>query len=506
MANAQLSRLIAVHEKSKSHDWEFSFADQSPKFPSKIKMPKDGKDPFRFLVRDYVKTESEKDDRTYGFLEGAVRSRELTRVDPRFVEWAKIGIPFQTDAEFQGMAACGTLISSFANQELRQGYAAQLLDEMRHAQLSMGIRHYYTKYWDDPAGFDRGQPASYQHPAGLTSIAEFQHFNTGDPLDSIVAMGVIQETAYTNMFFLAIPHVAALNGDNAFPSVMLSIQSDESRHMANAYGALMNLLSVEDNVPMVNQAIERHLWHAHKSMDSTIGWGTEYFVSERPWRYKSQWEEWVVDDFVGSYLDRMSHLGITQPRLLGLMAEEVTWSHHTVGQVLAAVWPLNFWRSDAMGPRDYAWFEQNYPGWYNYYGAFWDGYAQMTDPSCGRLMLEELPGLPPLCQVCQLPCVMPRIDINAVRVFEHEGKMIAVCGEGCEWVFRTWPHAYSGRKQFWERYHGWDLADVIVDLGYIRPDGKTLIGQPTLSPDQKLWTIQDIRNIGYEVKNPLHMG
>jgi propane monooxygenase large subunit len=43
-------------------------------------------------------------------------------------------------------------------------------------------------------------------------------------------MGVIQETAYTNMFFLAIPHVVALNGDNAFPSVMLSLQSDESRH------------------------------------------------------------------------------------------------------------------------------------------------------------------------------------------------------------------------------------------------------------------------------------
>jgi propane 2-monooxygenase large subunit len=40
--------------------------------------------------------------------------------------------------------------------------------------------------------------------------------------------------------------------------------------------------------------------------------------------------------------------------------------------------------------------------------------------------------------------------------------------------------AHAGRRQFWARYHGWDLADVIEDLGYVRPDGKTLIGQPAL--------------------------
>ena len=63
--------------------------------------------------------------------------------------------------------------------------------------------------------------------------------------------------------------------------------------------------------------------------------------------------------------------------------------------------------------------------------------------------------------------------------------------------------AYSGRrKQFWARYHGWDLADVILDLGYVRPDGETLIGQPSHSLE-RLWTIDDIRTIGYEVKDPL---
>jgi hypothetical protein len=50
---------------------------------------------------------------------------------------------------------------------------------------------------------------------------------------------------------------------------------------------------------------------------------------------------------------------------------------------------------------------------------------------------------------------------------------------------------------------GWDLADVILDLGYVRPDGKTLIGQPSIE-QERLWTIDDIRRLRYEVKDPLH--
>ena len=70
---------MALHEKTKGHDWEFTFTEQNPKFPSKITMPKKGKDPFRFQVRDYVKGESEKDERTHGFLEGCC---SIPRTDP----------------------------------------------------------------------------------------------------------------------------------------------------------------------------------------------------------------------------------------------------------------------------------------------------------------------------------------------------------------------------------------------------------------------------------------
>jgi hypothetical protein len=109
--------------------------------------------------------------------------------------------------------------------------------------------------------------------------------------------------------------------------------------------------------------------------------------------------------------------------------------------------------------------------------------------------------LPPFCQVCQLPCLIPRMDQNEARTVVIAGGKFFVCSEGCEWILEKWPTAYCGRKQFWSRYHGWDLADVILDLGYVRPDGKTLIGQPLVAQEVP-WTIEDIRRVRYEVKDP----
>ena len=184
------SSLIQLHEKTKAYDWLYTSVQQRPKFETKYKLPKKGKDPFRTLVRDYMKMEAEKDDRTYGFLDGAIRTRETTKMDPRFVEVMKVIIPLLTNAEYQAVAGCGMVISTVQNQEMRQGYAAQMIDEVRHAQLEMALRNFYVKHYRDPAGFDIGQRGLYQHPAGLVSIGEFQHFNTGDPLDCIVDLNI----------------------------------------------------------------------------------------------------------------------------------------------------------------------------------------------------------------------------------------------------------------------------------------------------------------------------
>jgi|SRR5579864_2485919 len=496
------SRHVEKHEKAKSYDWQFTAGDQEPKFKTKYTIPQKGKDPFRTLVRDYMRMEAEKDHRTHGFFDGALRMGMAEQVEPRFNECLKMTLPDLTNAEFQAVAACGGIIASVQNQELRQGFMAQMLDEIRHTQVQMALRHYYVRHAPDPAGWDINQKAIYQHPAGLVSIGEFAHFNTGDPIDCIIDLNIVIETAFTNLLLVATPQVAVLNGDHALATAFLSIQSDESRHMANGYGSLLAVLRDEGNIPRVNESLERHFWHAHKAVDAIVGWQAEYGTRRRPWAYKDQWKEWVVDDFVGSYIERLSPFGVRAPQRLSKAVAEVEWMHHTIGMFLATIWPINFWRSDAMDLSDCEWFEQHYPGWQQIYGPFWDRYRQLADPAAGRIMLQELPSLPPFCQVCQLPCVLPRLDQNEFRIVPIEGAAHAVCSQGCEWILKKWPNVYKGRKQFLARYHGWDLADMILDLGYVRPDGKTLVGQPTVDQD-RLWTIDDIRKLHYEVKDPL---
>ena len=61
---------------------------------------------------------------------------------------------------------------------------------------------------------------------------------------------------------------------------------------------------------------------------------------------------------------------------------------------------------------------------------------------------------------------------------------------------------FSGRREWETCYHGWDLADAIEDLGFVRTDGKTLIPQPHLRFDDKdMWTLDDVR--GHTLMSPL---
>jgi len=494
--------LEKVHEKAKGYDWAFTVGDQSPKFPTKYIIPPKGKDPFRMLVRDYMRMEAEKDDRTHGFLDAAVRMRTTQHADKRFMEVMKLTLPDFTIAEFEAVSGAAGLIASVQNQEARQGYQAQMMDEIRHTQLETALRNYYCKHYEDPAGYDIGQKALYSSPGGIVGVSAFLHFNTGDPIECAMHLNVVLETAYTNILVVAIPQVAVANGEDAMASTFLSIQSDESRHMANGYGTLMNVIQDPANIPHANKALERYFWINHRQLDALTGHQAEYGATVRPWCYRNQWEEWVADDFVSSYMERLTEFGIEVPKCVPKVAEDVTWLHHTTAIGLAAIWPVNFWRTPVQGPKDFEWFEKNYPGWYNYYGKLWEGYAAMAEPESARLFLQELPALPPFCQVCQLPCIMPRLDVAETRIFDYNGKRIAVCSEWCEWIFKNWPTAYGTRKQFWENYHGWDLADVVLDLGYIREDGRTLIGQPSIDL-KRMWTIDDIRKLHYEIKDPL---
>lgn len=111
-----------------------------------------------------------------------------------------------------------------------------------------------------------------------------------------------------------------------------------------------------------------------------------------------------------------------------------------------------------------------------------------------------------------VPCLIREDTV----VDEVDGQVRTYCSETCHWTdavaFRP---EYEGRptpsmgrltgKREWESlYHGWDYADVIRDLGYLRDDGKTLIPQPHLNLDPKeMWTIDSVEGITMQSPNVL---
>jgi propane monooxygenase large subunit len=65
-----------------------------------------------------------------------------------------------------------------------------------------------------------------------------------------------------------------------------------------------------------------------------------------------------------------------------------------------------------------------------------------------------------------------------------------------------YPGRYTGDRQFFDKYHGWNLADVVRDIGFVREDGKTLVGQPHLDDDKPMWTLADLEACECEIKSP----
>ena len=55
-----------------------------------------------------------------------------------------------------------------------------------------------------------------------------------------------------------------------------------------------------------------------------------------------------------------------------------------------------------------------------------------------------------------------------------------------------------GHREWETLYHGWNWADVVSDMGFVRDDGKTMIAQPhlKLGDQSKMWTLDHLRRMG----------
>jgi propane monooxygenase large subunit len=196
---------------------------------------------------------------------------------------------------------------------------------------------------------------------------------------------------------------------------------------------------------------------------------------------------------------KQGKLGLDIPPDIFERAREriVAGVHHRHALFLFAAWPLAHWRMDPLDDRDFEWFESKYPGWYAQYGSFFEAYRHGLYPESGLLLLDFLRLAPPSCWTCQGFCVSEQDRRH--RVVGERTRFY--CSPECLWMDESNPGRYTGDRNFFDRYHGWEASEVIAELGLVRADGETLIGQPHLETERR-WKLSDIRAHDLKIESP----
>jgi propane monooxygenase large subunit len=504
--------LTKAYNKIQEMSWEPTYVEKDPRYKTDYTFSDaQPKEPMKQVLQSYFPMQEEKDERVYGAIDGAVRGNMFRQVQPRWMEWQKLFLSIIPFPEISAARAMPLLTEAVPNPELHNGLAIQMIDEVRHSTIQMNLKREYMKNYIDPAGFDITQKAFHNNYAGTIGRQFGEAFITGDAITAgNIYLQTVAETAFTNVLFVAMPSEAAANGDFLLPTIFLSVQSDESRHISNGYATLIMAMASEENKDLLERDLRYAWWNNHAVVDAAIGTFIDYGSKDRRKdrdSYAEMYRRWVYDDYYRSYLAPLEKYGLAVPHDLVEESWNRIWNKdyvHYVAQFFATGWPVNYWRIDPMTEEDFEWFEHKYPGWYDKFGKWWEHYSALSEPNGHMPIAFENTGYeyPHRCWTCMVPCL-----IREDTVFDEvDGEWRTYCSEPCHWTdavaFRG---EYNGRDtpamgrltglREWETlYHNWDLADIIQDLGYVRNDGETLVPQPHVQfDDSKMWKLEHVR-------------
>jgi methane monooxygenase component A alpha chain len=498
-----------VHRYLQQFGWNLE--KRRGKYPTKYVYNPDSKEQFKLIVKEYCRMEEEKDQRQYGSLLDALARMEVgSRIEPRWAETMKPVATLLESGEYAAIAGSAILWNATRSPELKNGYLAQVMDEVRHTVQTGYINSYMAKHSCDPAGHADARRIRYMSPLWkAVKRAATDGFVAGDPVECSLNLQLVAEACFTNPLIVALTEWAAANGDEITPTVFLSIETDELRHMANGYQTIVSVIDYPENHKYLQTDLENTFWIQHKLLSPFVGATLEYGAVNKVEPWVVTWDRWVYQDWASIWLGRLSKFGIKTPRNLPEAKQEAYWGHHSAALSGRALWPLAGFRTEAPNANDMEWFEKYYPGWYTRYGTVYDAWKEMgfEDPASHFIPYQWTKDNNIrlyICRTCQLPTVMPDLAGAArkTRILEYEGRLHALCSDHCERMFLMEPERYKNTLNFLEEFDGWDLADLVVKFGALRTDGKTLTSQPHLR-SERMWTLDDLRACKVTIEDPL---
>ena len=496
-----------VHKWLQDFTWEFK--SNRTKYPTKYNMDNNTREQFKLTAKEYARMESVKEERQYGtLLDGLSRLDAGNKISPQWGEIMKLVANFLETGEYGAISGSALLWDSAQSPEQKNGYLAQVIDEVRHVNQTAYVNYYFGKHYYDPAGHTNMRQLRAINPLYPGVKRSFgEGFLAGDPVESSINLQLVGEACFTNPLIVSITEWAAANGDEITPTVFLSIETDELRHMANGYQTIVSIVNDPEAMKYLQTDLDNAFWTQHKFLTPFIGAALEYGSKYKVEPWAKSWNRWVYEDWAGIWLGRLAQFGIKSPACLGDAKQDAVWGHHDLMLLAYALWPLTGIRVSLPSTEDMAWFERHYPGWYDHYGKIYEEWKALgfEDPNSGFLgaiwMMQNGHGIF-VDHTSSLP-FCPTLAKSAVRpsFLESNGKRYAFSEPHGERMWLQEPERYEF-VNFFEQFEGRELSELIQSAGGVRSDGKTLMAQPHVNTTG-LWTLDDIKKINLTIPDPM---
>ncbi|MFF4546555.1 YHS domain-containing protein [Streptomyces sp. NPDC001435] len=473
-------------------DWEPSYVDPQKVFPYttfegiKIHDWSKWEDPFRLTVDAYCKYQAEKDKRLYAVLDGAAQSQgHLSLSDARYLNAMKLFLQGVTPLEYQAHRNFAFLARHLNGPGPRFAALCQSVDELRHAQTEIHTLSAYNKYY---GGFHSWNTMHDRVWYLSVPKSYFDDALSAGPFEFLIAIGFSFEYLLTNLLFVPFMSGASFNGDLPTMTFGFSAQSDESRHMTLGLEAIKFLLEQDEaNVPIVQEWIDKWFWRGYR-VTALIAQMLDYMLPRKVMSWKEAFELYFEEQMLNGLFPDLEFYGIRPPKHVQQAIDEKEILSHQVYWVLHQFSFAAAFTTTVPGAEDQQWLTANYPDTFEkFYKPLWDKAQRVVDGG-GRFFY---PGLPQLCQVCQIPMLFTEPgDPTTIcqRHTEYKGERFDFCSDGCQWVFEREPEKYV---QAWLPVHqifqgncgGPTVPDVLAWYGLQDGDG----GEYTGSADNENW-------------------
>jgi phenol/toluene 2-monooxygenase (NADH) P3/A3 len=474
-------------------DWTPTYVTEEQMFPYttfegiKVHDWSKWEDPFRLTVEAYTKYQAEKDRRLYAVLDGFAQSQgQLGLTEGRYMNAMKIflqGIPIH---EYDAHRNFSYLARHLNGPGARFAAECQSLDELRHAQTEIHTLSHYNKYFDGMHDWKK-----WSDRVWYLSVPKsfFEDAVTAGPFEWLIAIGFSFEYLLTNLLFVPFMSGAAFNGDLPTMTFGFSAQSDESRHMTLGLEAIKFMLEQdEDNLPIVQDWLDKWFWRGYRLISLVAGM-MDYMLPKRVMSWKEAFELYFEEQMLNGLFKDLEYYGIRPPRHVQWAIDEKEILSHQVYWILYQFSHAAAFTTTIPDAEDQAWLQEAYPEtWPVFKSVAWDKAQRVVDGG-GRYFN---PGLPQLCQVCQIPMGFTEPGDPLTQCQRHsiyEGERYDFCSDGCQWIFDREPEKYV---QAWLPVHqiyqgncgGPGGLPAVAEWYGLQPgDGGEYLG----SPDHQAW-------------------